>query len=569
MTVTPEVKDAVDDSRADSAGALDLVLTGAALNQFRRFRPGWETIRLAGQLGRRPRKLVMRGSDLLRECGRIAIGASAVAPPKGDRRFGDPAWTGNPMLHRVVQAYLATAQAADTVVTDAHLDERDDLRVRFLIDNLIDAAAPSNNPILSPLSWKAAIDTGGTSLLRGAANLARDMAAPPRIPTMVEPSAFEVGQTLAVTPGSVVQRTAMFELIRYTPQTDQVRTVPLLIVPPVINKYYAIDLAPGRSMIEYLVSQGQQVFVISWRNPDARHRAWGIDTYAEAILGALDAVLQIADVDQTHLAALCSGGVIASMLTAYLAATGGIDKVASLALAVTVLDQSRAGTAGALIDEPVAKMAVAASARRGYLDGRSLAEVFAWLRPNDLIWNYWVNNYLQGKQPPAFDVLYWNADTIRMAAHLHRDFIDLAMSNALVTPGAATILGQPVDLSKVTVDSYLVAGVADHLCPWQSCYASTQLLGGRSRFVLSNSGHIAALVNPPSNPKATFHSSDDNIANADEWLKAARSQTGSWWTDYANWLAERSGEEKEAPAAFGTPNFPALEAAPGTYVFDR
>ena len=195
--------------------------------------------------------------------------------------------------------------------------------------------------------------------------------------------------------------------------------------------------------------------------------------------------------------------------------------------------------------------------------------MFAWLRPNDLIWNYWVNNYLQGKPPPAFDILYWNADTTRMAAHLHRDFIDLAMSNALVTPGAATMFGQPVDLSKVEVDSYVVAGAADHLCPWQSCYATTQLLGGKSRFVLSNSGHIAALVNPPSNPKATFQSSDDNIPNADEWLKTARSQTGSWWPDYANWLAERSGEEKETPAALGTPRFPALEAAPGTYVFDR
>jgi polyhydroxyalkanoate synthase len=560
---------AIDDSRADNAGALDLVLTGAALSQFRRFRPGWETFRLAQRLGRRPRKLAMRGTDLLREYGRIAIGASTLAPGKGDRRFADAAWAGNPVLHRLLQAYLATAQTAETVVTDAHLDERDDLRVRFLIDNVIDAAAPSNNPVLSPVAWRSAIDTGGTSLLRGATNLARDMASSPRVPTMVEPSAFEVGQSVAVTPGAVVHRTATFELMQYTPHTERVRTVPLLIVPPVINKYYAIDLAPGRSLIEYLVSQGQQVFVISWRNPDARHRAWGIDTYAEAILDALDAVLQIAGVEQAHLAALCSGGIIASMLAANLAATGGIDKVASLGLAVTVLDQAGAGMASALIDERVATMAIAASARRGYLDGRSLAEVFAWLRPNDLIWNYWVNNYLQGKQPPAFDVLYWNADTTRMAARLHRDFINLAMSNALVTPGAATLFGQPVDLSRVEVDSYVIAGVADHLCPWQSCYETTQLLGSKSRFVLSNSGHIAALVNPPSNPKASFQTSDDNIADADEWLKTARSQAGSWWTDYADWLAERSAGEKVAPTALGTARFPALEAAPGTYVFDR
>jgi polyhydroxyalkanoate synthase len=559
----------IDDSRADAAGALDLVLTGAALSPFRRFRPGKETVRLARELGRRPRKLAGRGSDLLRDYGRIAIGASALRPVKGDRRFADPAWTDNPVLHRLLQAYLATARTVETVVTDAHLDYRDDLRVRFLMDNLIDAAAPSNNPLLSPVAWKSAIDTAGASVWRGAAQLARDLAAPPRIPTMVEPSAFEVGQTLAVTPGAVVQRTAMFELIQYAPQTDRVRTVPLLIVPPVINKYYAIDLAPGRSLIEYLVSQQEQVFVISWRNPDARHRSWGIDAYARAILDALDAVLQIADVEQAHLAALCSGGIIAAMLAAYLAETGGIDRVATLALAVTVLDQSRAGTPSALLDERVARMAVAASARRGYLDGRSLAEVFAWLRPNDLIWNYWVNNYLQGKEPPAFDVLYWNADTTRMAARLHRDFIDLALRNALVTPGAATLLGEPADLSRVEVDSYVVAGVADHLCPWQSCYQTTQLLGGKSRFVLSNSGHIAALVNPPTNPKATFQTADDNIPDADEWLQTARSQPGSWWPDYVRWLAERAGSEKEAPAALGTPGFPALEAAPGTYVFDR
>ena len=558
-----------DDSRADTAGALDLVLTGAALNQLRRFRPGSESVRLAARLGRRPRKMAMRGTDLLREYGRIAVGASELAPAKGDRRFADPAWSDNPVLHRMLQAYLATAQSAETVVTDAHLGYRDDLRVRFLIDNLIDAAAPSNNPLVSPVAWKAAIDTGGASILRGAANLVKDMATAPRIPTMVDPAAFEVGRTVAVTAGAVVLRTPMFELMQYTPQTEQVRTVPLLIVPPVINKYYAIDLAPGRSFIEYLVSQGQQVFVISWRNPDARHRDWGLDAYGQAILDALDAVVRVSDVEHAHIAALCSGGIIASMLAASLAESGQLGRIATLSLAVTVLDQCRAGVASALIDENLAKLAVAASARRGYLDGRALAEVFAWLRPNDLVWNYWVNNYLQGKPPPAFDVLYWNADTTRMAARLHRDFIGLAMSNALVTPGASAMLGQPVDLSKVEVDSYVVAGIADHLCPWQSCYATTQMLGGKTRFVLSNSGHIAALVNPPTNPKATFQTSDENGADAEEWLRSARSEPGSWWPDYANWLAERSGPDKEAPAALGAPNFPALEVAPGTYVFDR
>ncbi len=557
------------DAPADVAGALDLVLIDAALGQARRFRPGRETLRLLGRLGRRPRMVALRAGDLGREYARIATGASVVAPQKGDRRFADPAWTSNPLLHRAVQTYLATASSAEALVADAELDWRDDQRTRFLLDNLIDAAAPSNNPVLSPEAWKAAIETGGLSVIRGATNLIKDMANPPRIPMMVEPSAFEVGKTVAVTPGWVVQRTPMFELIQYNPTTDRVRTTPLLIVPPVINKYYAVDLAPGRSLVEYLVSEGQQVFVLSWHNPDAQDRGWGLDAYGEGILQALDAVVDICDTGQAHILALCSGGIIASMAASYLVSTSQIERLATLSLGVTVLDQTRAGMASAALDENTARVAAAASRLRGYLDGRSLAEVFAWLRPNDLIWNYWVNNYLQGRQPPAFDVLYWNADTTRMAARLHKDFLDLALTNALTKPGEATMLGQPVDLSKVEIDSYLVAGITDHLCPWQSCYASTRLLGGENRFILSTAGHIAALVNPPTNPKAAFQTNSDNVADPAEWLRTATSEKGSWWPDYAHWLGQRSGIDRQLSPGPGNRMFPALDPAPGTYVFER
>jgi poly(3-hydroxyalkanoate) synthetase len=245
--------------------------------------------------------------------------------------------------------------------------------------------------------------------------------------------------------------------------------------------------------------------------------------------------------------------------------------VASLGLLVTMLDQAQAGTAAALVDEATARAAVAASRRKGYLDGRNLAEVFAWLRANDLIWNYWVNNYLQGKPPPAFDILYWNADTTRMTAQLHRDFVTVAMSNGLTTPGGASMLGTEIDLSKVTVDSYVVAGIADHICPWQSCYRSTQLLGGNSRFVLSTSGHIAALVNPPGNKKSSFQTTKegaDNPADPLEWQRQAHTEQGSWWPDYAGWLAERSGGQVPAPSAVGSTRYPTLEDAPGSYVLD-
>jgi polyhydroxyalkanoate synthase len=568
MTATSH-EDVLGESAADAAGALDLLLTDAALGPLRRLLPGTAAVRFAARLGRRPRKLGGRGLDLLREYSRITTGGSTVAPTRGDRRFSDAAWTDNPLLRRLVQAYLATARTAESLVTDAHLDWRDEERLRFLIENLIDAGAPSNNPLISPVAWKALIDTGGGNAVRGTSNLVRDLAAAPRIPAMVESSAFEVGRTLAVTPGAVVLRTPMFELIQYAPQTDEVRTVPLLIVPPVINKYYVVDLAPGRSMIEYFLGQGQQVFAISWRNPDARHRQWGLDAYGQAILDALDAVLQVGGVEQSNLLALCSGGIIASMIAAHLAETGGQDKLASLALGVTVLDQARAGLTSAMIDENVAAAAVAVSARRGYLDGRSLAEVFAWMRPNDLIWNYWVNNYLQGRKPPAFDVLFWNADTTRMSALLHRDFIGLAMSNGLTKPGQATMLGTPVDLARIETDSYVVAGIADHICPWQSCYATTQLLGGKTRFILSTAGHIASLVNPPTNPKSTFQTGEENVPDPNQWLRGASSQQGSWWPDYARWLGERSGPVKARPERLGTVTFVPREPAPGTYVFDR
>jgi polyhydroxyalkanoate synthase len=256
------------------------------------------------------------------------------------------------------------------------------------------------------------------------------------------------------------------------------------------------------------------------------------------------------------------------MLLAHLAAQGTLDRVAAASFAVTVLDWSRAGTVGALMDPAAVHEATEKSRKKGYLDGGSLAEVFAWLRPNDLVWSYWVNNYLQGKPPAAFDILYWNADTTRMTAGLHRDFIDIALQNALTEPGKATMLGTPVDLSAVDVDTYVTAGIADHLCPWQACYRTTQLLGGTSRFVLSTNGHIASLVNPPTNPKSTFQVAPSTPADPNEWLEQAETTQGSWWPDYMSWLGERSGEEIPAPESLGG-DLEVLGEAPGTYVFDK
>jgi poly[(R)-3-hydroxyalkanoate] polymerase subunit PhaC len=552
---------------ADRAAPLDTLLVDAALGP-RRFLPDASTARFAAGLALRPTATARRLRDLAGELARIGAGTSTLAPARRDRRFADPAWAENPLLRRVLQAYLAAAQTAGRLVVDAGLGRRDEQRVRLLVENLTEALSPSNLPLVNPASAKAAVDTGGLNFLRGGLHLLRDMASAPRVPQMVDGSSFQVGRNVAATPGAVVLRTEMFELIQYRPQTDRVGRLPLLIAPPTINKYYALDLAPGRSLVEHLVQHGQQVFVISWRNPDARHAGWDLDTYVGGVLDALDAVERVCGADRTALFGFCSGGIIATLTAAWLAGNGQQDRLAALGLGVTVLDFADAGVPGALVDRRMAAAAKAVSRRRGYLDGRALAEVFAWLRPGDLIWNYWVNNYLLGRKPPAFDVLFWNADTTRMTANLHAGFVDLAMDNTLATADATTVRGVPVDLSRIDVDCYLVAGIADHLTPWHACYRSTQLLGGKSRFILSTSGHIAALVNPPENPKAGYQVNTQNPADPQAWLKGAESRQGSWWPDAVAWLGERCGPDRPAPDRLGGGGLRPLVDAPGTYIFD-
>ncbi len=555
---------------SEAVMGLDMVLVDGVRGPLRRMVPPARTVaRFGASLVRRPQVLARHGGGFVRELGRIAVGSSEVAPSPKDRRFADVAWTGNPFLKRTMQAHIAAAQTAAALVDDADLDWQDDERIRFTLTNVVDALAPSNVPFLNPLALKAVIDTGGGNAVSGLRRLVSDVASPPRVPSMVEPDAFTVGEDLAVTPGAVVLRTDVFELIQYRPTTETVRAVPLVMVPPTINKFYVTDLAPGRSIVEHYVAAGQQVFMISWRNPDETHADWGLDTYGQAVLDAMEAAERITGSDQVALQAFCSGGIITAMLLAHLAATGRLDQVAAVSFAVTVLDWSRAGTVSALMDPEAVREATEKSRRKGYLDGAMLAEVFAWLRPNDLVWNYWVNNYLQGKPPAAFDILFWNADTTRMTAGLHRDFIDVAVGNSLTEAGKATMLGTPVDLSAVDVDAYVTAGIADHICPWQACYRTTRLLGGETRFVLSTNGHIASLVNPPGNPKSTFQVAPETPEDPERWLAAAHKEKGSWWPDFAAWLGERCGDEVPAPQTLGSADLPAMDAAPGTYVREQ
>jgi polyhydroxyalkanoate synthase subunit PhaC len=545
---------------------LDMLLAEPVVGPLQRWTPGVAGIKAVAKLAKRPRKVARLGAGLATELGKIAVGRSHVTPARTDRRFKDPAWSGNPAYRRLGQTYLASAGTLDRLLAEAELEWADERRVRFAAENIVDAIAPTNHPLGNPTVLKAVVDTGGLNFVRGLKHFASDMSSRPRIPSMVDRSSFQVGENLAATPGAVVVRTEVFELIQYQPQTSEVRQRPLLVVPPMINKYYVTDLAPDRSMIEFLVRGGQQVFALSWRNPDEHQAGWNLDTYVGAVLEALEAAQAISGSDQAHALGLCAGGIVLATAAAHLAARGESDQLAGLTLGVCVLDNARAGTTSAFLDRRVASLALADSARRGYLDGRSLAGVFAWLRPNDLIWNYWINNYLLGKDPPAFDVLYWNADTTNLPAALHRDFIQLSLENSLVHPGQLKALATPIDLSKITTDTYLVAGVSDHITPWENCYRSTQLLGSNPRFVLSTSGHIAAMVNPPGNEKASYQTNDENPPSAEEWLGKAAKLRGTWWADWLQWLSERSGADTAAPRQLGGAGFEPLDPAPGTYV---
>jgi polyhydroxyalkanoate synthase len=554
----------------DLSAPLDALLTEATYSPRQRFFAADATLRLGASLARRPRTVARRLGGLAGELGKVTVGRADVAPERGDRRFSDPVWGSNPAFRRLMQGYLAVGRTMDGLIRDADLDLQTERRVRFPAENLFDALAPTNFPWSNPAAIKTAVETRGMSFVRGARHLASDLRTPPRLPSMVDTSRFELGTNLAATAGAVVQREDVFELIQYAPQTKSVRSVPLLLVPPMINKYYVADISPGRSLVEYLVQQGQQVFTISWRNPEAEHGSWGIDTYAEAILSALETARSVGRSEQAQMLAFCGGGIVGASVAAHLAAKGEQDRLAGLTLGVCVLDNEHAGAPSAFVNRDVARLALSASARRGYLDGRALAEMFAWLRPNDLIWSYVVNNYLLGRRPPAFDILYWNQDAVRLAAGLHRDFIQIALDNPLPDPGALDLLGTPIDLSAVTVDSYVVAGISDHITPWENCQRTTRMLGGDVRFVLSTSGHIAAIVNPPGNEKSSYRVAEQaDHADPQGWLRSAEKHQGTWWTDWDAWLAERSGPMRPAPRSLGSRRYKVAGRAPGTYVLAK
>ncbi len=432
---------------------------------------------------------------------------------------------------------------------------------------LIDALAPSNFP-LQPEAVKRFRETGGHSALDGLRHLARDLRENRGLPTQVDKTPFKVGENIANTPGAVIFRNDLVELIQYTPLSAQVREAPVLFIPPQINKYYIFDLAPEKSVVRSVLEAGFQAFIISWRNPGPEQADWGLAEYAAAIDQSISAICDLTGAGKVNLVGACAGGITVS---AYVAARSAArdPRVNSLTLMVSVLDVQAIGDTplGLFATPRAVKAARRKSQKAGVLDGKAMAAAFSWLRPNDLIWNYWVNNVLLGRKPPAFDLLYWNNDSTRLPARLHAEFMDLFLDNAMAKPGKLRLHGVPVDLGKVRCDSYLLGGTTDHITPWKACYRNTQLLGGKRTFVLSNAGHMQSILNPPGNKKSEFWTGGKLGPDPEAWRKGAEHHPGSWWPHWHAWLHQRSGALKEALARMGSAGLPQeLLQRPAPYV---
>ena len=501
------------------------------------------------------------------ELKNVMLGQSTLKPEDGDRRFNDPTWSQNPLYRRYLQTYLAWRKELHDWIEHSSLSEQDASRGHFVINLMTEAMAPSNS-MANPAAVKRFFETGGKSLLDGLSHLAKDMVHNGGMPSQVNMEAFEVGKNLATTEGAVVFRNDVLELIQYKPITESVHERPLLVVPPQINKFYVFDLSPEKSLARFLLRSQVQTFVVSWRNPTKAQREWGLSTYIAALKEAIDVICAITGSKDVNMLGACSGGLTTASLLGHYAALGE-PKVNALTLLVSVLDTQLDTQVALFADEKTLEAAKRRSYQAGVLEGSDMAKVFAWMRPNDLIWNYWVNNYLLGNEPPVFDILYWNNDTTRLPAALHGEFIDMFQTNPLTRPGALEVCGTPIDLKQVTCDFFVVAGTTDHITPWDSCYKSAHLFGGKCEFVLSNSGHIQSILNPPGNPKARYMTNSEMPLDPKAWQESSTKHADSWWLHWQTWLSERSGETKNAPRALGNKKFPAGEAAPGTYVHER
>ena len=521
-----------------------------------------------------PAVLAELQSDYLKQATALwnASLGQGEAPAASDRRFSAPEWRSNPAAHFMSQLYLLNGRTLGRMAEQVEADDKTKARIKFAVQQFVDAASPSNFLALNPEAQKLALDSHGETLARGLQQLWGDVQR--GHVSQTDESAFEVGRNVATTPGSIVFENELFQLIEYTPLTTQVHARPFLLVPPCINKFYILDLQPDNSLIRYAVAEGHRVFVVSWRNPDesVKHLSWD-DYVEEGAIQAIRVVQEISGQDKVNTLGFCVGGTILATALAVLAARGE-QPAASLTLLTTLLDFADNGILDIFVDESSVRLREATlgpDAPNGpqLLHGQELATTFSFLRPNDLVWNYVVGNYLKGEAPPAFDLLYWNGDSTNLPGPMYCWYLrHTYLQNELKVPGKLTVCGEKLDLSAIDCPVYVYGSREDHIVPWQAAYRNTQIFKGKRRFVMGASGHIAGVINPPAKGKRSHWISKSTALPADPeaWLSGATEHPGSWWTDWSAWLASHAGAKKLAPKAPGSRKYKAIEPAPGRYV---
>ena len=525
------------------------------------------------QIAAHPDRVGARLSDFVFDLMRVATGTSDREPEPGDRRFADPAFADNPYFRGLMQGYLAWRAAMhDLVGLGTEVEPGGDWKVsaqeRFAVTLLTEALAPTNLLAGNPAALKRAFETAGMSLVRGLRNLADDLINNGGMPAQVDRRPFVVGSNIAVTPGAVVHRGRLCEILQYQPATAQVYERPVMLVPPQINKFYIMDLAARRSFTEYAVAHGLQFFTLSWRNPGPEDRELGLDDYVGACQEAVGIIAEITGSPDVNLVGVCAGGITSSLLLGHLAALGD-RRINAATLIVTMLDSSEPSMTGMFANEEAVRTAVESSRKKGVLDAGTLQRTFAWMRPNDMVWHYWVDNYLMGQSPAPFDLLFWNSDSTNLPARLHAGFLEIMLRNPLIERGAASVIGTAVDLRNVTCDMFVLAGLTDHICPWRACHRAARLFGGRTEFVMGGSGHVQSLVSPPGNFKSRYFVNPRLGDDAEGWFKSATEHKGTWWEHWIEWIEKRSGNKHAAPATLGGERYAPIEPAPGRYVHQR
>lgn len=512
-----------------------------------------------------PAALLKVGMNLAQQVPQILLGLAPADVPAKDFRFRDDAWGDNVFYQRVAAAYALWEREMMATVENEDVDWRTRERARMVMSAITTAFAPTNTLPGNPEAIKRAFTTGGASLASGAANFVKDLVQNRGYPSQVDKGAFAVGENVAVTPGWVIHRTEMFELIHYSPTQPMVGRRPLLLLPPPVNKYYFWDLAPGRSLIEYAVGRGIDVFTIVWRDPRDDNGDWGIDAYCEAAFEAIDVVLDVTVSPSAHVFGDCSGGMLLSMLMAHEAATGG-ERIATGTFGVTVLDFGEPGGIGvAASDRGLAKIRERAE-NREVISADDIASTFVWMRPNDLVWRYLIDEWLLGKKPPAFDIMYWNSDGQGMPAQFACDMTEMSLANSLIEPGEMVVLGEPLDLGAIDVPTYHIAGLTDHISPWKGCYTGATAMGGERTFVLTPTGHVQSIIYPMGKARAAFWTGPDIGPDPEDWYAAAQRTEDSWWEHWVDWLHEHGHGTRPASPFQGSLRYPPLIPAPGRYV---